>query len=218
MTERQIKALNTLFAATTEVMEAFAPEDVSATQRREALSRMIENFLLSASSPSNGFVYNEVPKSSVSLNASIDNNSFSRDQTLQKTFSGQEPCPDSEAHVNSSSSEKIETRYAISPILMEDGYCFKRLKLEEDRDNNTRYPYIVIIGESSGSFTIEELLDNYQNQPEEFKRTFPEMVVEISQQGKSLNEATKLVTIEPGTVVKDGKNWKITKRVKVIYE
>ena len=45
MNERQTKALNDLYMATVEVLNAFAPEMVTAEMRRETVARMLDNFL-----------------------------------------------------------------------------------------------------------------------------------------------------------------------------
>lgn len=210
MNDRQIKALNSLYAATIEVMEAFAPENVGAQQRREALSRMLENFLISAASPLEGITEPVVPTHvNLGIANPIQNTSPVENKNEEDSIIEQpKPSPSVE--------EERETRYAISPVFLNGDYFFKRMKPKEDIDSNSTYPYEVIIGMSSGEFSVQAPLEEFGN--EEFGRCFPERVIEVIDNGKTKSESSRIVTVDKGEVIKDGKNWKIIKRAKVKYE
>lgn len=225
MNERQIKALNTLYAATIEVMEAFAPENVGEAQRREALSRMIENFLITASSPQEGIVYSDIPRGGLSeariarqepqytepVGSQTPSDTASEGKTAATTAQ-----PDVEVKPAVQTAKEEEIRFAVSPIAIDNDYYFKRLKQSEDLDGSTSYPYQLQISDDKGTFTIDTLLEDYGQ--EEYRKTFPEMVVELVAGDVASTEAKKLVTVSKGEVVKDGKSWKVIKRVKVRKE
>ena len=195
MNERQMKAINNLYAATMEIMEAFAPETVIADQRREALSRIIENFLITASSPNEGIVYQEIPH-------------ISTPSALQPEVV---PEPMTPAQDIQTSVPELETRFAVQPLRIDDDWQFKRPKAKKDCDKSTVYPYILQLGENEGIFSIECLISQIN------KDALPEMVVETVSGEAAI--ATKIVTVRPGKLVKDGKvAWKITQRVGIAYE
>ncbi|MDE6754198.1 MAG: hypothetical protein K2J82_06270 [Muribaculaceae bacterium] len=191
-------------------MEAFAPENIGAQQRREALSRMLENFLISAASPYGGITEPIVPSSGNIGISTPPQNLSNIEPTIEKTLIKEqtEPSPLRE--------EEREIRYALSPVFLNGDYSFKRMKTKEDLDSISSYPYEVSIGETSGEFSVQATLDEFGN--EEFGKSFPERVIEVINNGKSRTEASRMVTVEKGGIVKDGKNWKIIKRAKVKYE
>ena len=213
MNDSQIKALNTLYAATIEVMEAFAPEKVGSYQRREALARMLENFLISASFPDQGIVSQPIPQSDCLYKKTEDQSEEWINSKESVSYSGEViTSPLSESVFN----DEENKRYALIPIAIDNDYCFKRLKYKEDRDENVTYPYIIILNGDRGVFEVEASLSDFNE--EDLKRTFPERVIEKVQSGNA-DFPSKIVTVSRGELIKDGKSsWKVTKRAKVKYE
>ncbi len=213
MTDRQIKALNTLYAATIEVMEAFAPENVGAVERREALSRMIENFLITASSPNEGIVYSEMPRNSVGIVGEGAENIRGSISERHEAVAQTDTIPVSPGKAKKK--EDANFRYAVGPVYLNGDFVFKRVKQKEDKDSDTVYPYELYIEDTNGTFKIDAPLADYGE--EEYKRTFPEMVVELVSGDTPRSEATCLKTVVEGEIEKEGKSWKVTKRAKVTY-
>lgn len=217
MTERQIKALNSLFIATTEVMEAFEHEEASLRNRRESLTRMIENFLISASQPNAGFTYGEVPNFTGEITRDVEENLPISTPKSEKGISGVDSRgPESAVSNTPSNPQDFETRYAIQPILVDNSYCFKRIKTEEDKDSNSIYLYKIQLNGDKGFFSIDQLPQGVGD--EDIRKLFPELVVEIMAGSTPISGASNIKTVEKGEVQKDGKSWKITKRVKIHCE
>ena len=216
MNDRQIKALNSLYAATIEVLEAFAPECVGADQRREALSRMIENFLISASCSDQGIVYTETPRSVFITNTGNENgNKYSESKSAYNINSENKTSAIATSLVNTLEQENdAEVRYVISPVSKGNDFCFIRLKLKEDCDEHTEYPYKIFLRGETAEYEVTANLSAYSR--DEINKIFPDQVVERIEV-ESSQTPTKLVTISRGELAKDGRMWKVQKRAQIKY-
>ena len=227
MNDRQIKALNSLYAATIEVLEAFAPETVGADQRREALSRMIENFLISASSPDQGIIMPQMPKADNAAYAprpmeAQTEQAYGSAQT--RTSAEENPQPASvstapPAPVSAPPSFEIkEQRYATIPVMEENTTLFKRLKSQEGQEPDEYYPYVLQLGDEEGLFSVVADFSTFPVENITDVR-FPETVVTFIPDKTMPADAHAITTVEPGKVKKYGKkSWQIIKPAKVKYE
>lgn len=209
MNERQIKALNSLYAATIEVMEAFAPETVDADKRREALSRMIENFLISASMPDQGIIMPEIPK------VGDPSNNFKHESVRNSGEDIQIFKPATPSSHKEDGFEVLETRYATRPQNYDGLIIFKQPKTK-DTIFEEYCPYVLDLGEDQGDFLVEARIEEI---PTDFSMSerFPDSAV------KFLNEPTRdhtrIITVEKGILKRlEKKKWEILKPAKVKYE
>lgn len=210
MNERQIKALNNLYVATVEVMNAFAPEMVTAEMRRETLARVLDNFLSGMSETRGSGVENP------GLPIATDGNSGKTEGgNTVITGPSDPPVPlKSDSQIT-----KGEERYTTVP----KNHGFKTLKKEEDKaeilnsDPETIFFYKFYITGDTGKYEIAPL---DENQVKEFFARGSELLEGVAEvvPGSEKPENTKRIqTVELGEVVKDGRTWKVVRPVKIKY-
>lgn len=219
MNERQTKALNDLYMATVEVLNAFAPEMVTAEMRRETVARMLDNFLSGMYAGGN----------------TTGGNSGGGNRPDEPK--GNEPQPDKDPDKKSDVEDIItdpeppkppiqpepkpegEVRYAQAPV----GGAFKRLKDADARaeilqsDPEAVFFYKFYITDESGCFEISPL-DGMQ--VKELIARASELldgVAEVVPESEKADTATRVVTVQRGEVVKNGRSWEITRPARIKY-
>lgn len=227
MTERQIKALNQLYAATIEVMEAFQPETVTSRQKKEALVKLLENFLITESQKSS-YSCNDISEDknvgiSKELNVAVPSPppAVIADEQLpgetskpnSDTSDIETPSPTNNDSDTDSKDQKI--CYAINTLLLDGSRKFKRVTSKDNVKLGTTYPFVLTLGNSIGTFRVECDLEFAKSNS---LNIFLDNVVKIAEGSKSIDEGSSVVTTTPGEVIKEGKMWKITKPAIIAYE
>lgn len=224
MTERQIKALNNLYMATIEVMEAFAPEMVDANMRRETVARMLENFLMGAANVSGG------------VNVPVHNKVGHTTSIADSCTDSEKPdSPDEKKEENKTEDLNVaqkdldvadaDIRFAESPV---EG-AFRRPKTEEDKEAAIgraiseglpapRYNYrLYVVDGVKGSFELikaDKEAIKAMNSDNDILAGATELVPD----SVAVSEASSVVTVERGEIVKDGKRWRIVRPAKIRYQ
>ena len=204
MTNRQITALNNLYAATVEVMQAFNPQMVDSQMRNQVLAGMIDNFMRGMSVCAQSTPAGETDDQ-------VEDLQFAKDppkqEGYQTTFT---PPTDSSDPLNCESSPTgvnmvEEVRYGVKPTFVDDEWLFKRIKLKEDCDSGETFYYELNITGDSGTFRLNtatatpEVLDS---------SLIPETIVKV-EGSASRTSATSVSNVKPGRVVKERKSWKV---------
>lgn len=214
MNERQTKALNNLYMATVEVLNAFAPEMVTAEMRRETVARMLDNFL---SGMNAGGTITGGNTGSNKPVGTKDNNPQPDKDSIKKSDNDTDNYP---ILVNPLPPQpEGEVRYAQAPV----GAAFKRLKDADARaeilqsDPETVFFYKFYITDESGCFEIAPL-DGMQ--VKELIARASELldgVAEVVPESEKADTATRVVTVQRGEVVKNGRSWEITRPARIKY-
>lgn len=215
MTEQQRKALNALFTATLQVKEAFMQETVTYDERREALSRMLENFLITASMPQEGFIIPEVPR--IHPNNSIETENLSSGTITSTSVEEVKSDASNKEFIEGTNStvEKIliegEKKFGINPVSINGKYAFKKLYVDEERDLDTKYPFVLKIDSNKGNFYIETDISDFNSI--QFKEEVSSFISSSNAEG-----ASKVTTVEPGIVDKIDRIWVIVKPAILKYQ
>lgn len=208
MNERQTKALNDLYMATVEVLNAFAPEMVTAEMRRETVARMLDNFLSGMNAGGN--------------NTGGNTGGGNRPDEPKRPEPQPGPKPDPEPGPKPKPEPpqpEGEVRYAQAPV----GAAFKRLKDADARaeilqsDPEAVFFYKFYITDESGCFEIAPL-DGMQ--VKELIARASELldgVAEVVPESEKADSATHVVTVQRGEVVKNGRSWEITRPARIKY-
>lgn len=208
MNERQTKALNDLYMATVEVLNAFAPEMVTAEMRRETVARMLDNFLSGMYAGGN--------------TTGGNSGGGNRPDEPKRPEPQPGPKPDPEPGPKPKPEPpqpEGEVRYAQAPV----GAAFKRLKDADARaeilqsDPEAVFFYKFYITDESGCFEISPL-DGMQ--VKELIARASELldgVAEVVPESEKANTATRVVTVQRGEVVKNGRSWEITRPARIKY-
>lgn len=216
MNERQTKALNDLYMATVEVLNAFAPEMVTAEMRRETVARMLDNFLSGMYAGGN--------------TTGGNSGGGNRPDEPKRPEPQPGPKPDSEPGLKPDPEPgpkpkpeppqpEGEVRYAQAPV----GGAFKRLKDADARaeilqsDPEAVFFYKFYITDESGCFEISPL-DGMQ--VKELIARASELldgVAEVVPESEKADTATRVVTVKRGEVVKNGRSWEITRPARIKY-
>lgn len=208
MNERQTKALNDLYMATVEVLNAFAPEMVTAEMRRETVARMLDNFLSDMYAGGN--------------TTGGNSGGGNRPDEPKRPEPQPGPKPDPEPGPKPKPEPpqpEGEVRYAQAPV----GAAFKRLKDADARaeilqsDPEAVFFYKFYITDESGCFEIAPL-DGMQ--VKELIARASELldgVAEVVPESEKADTATRVVTVQRGEVVKNGRSWEITRPARIKY-
>ena len=208
MNERQTKALNDLYMATVEVLNAFAPEMVTAEMRRETVARMLDNFLSGMYAGGN--------------TTGGNSGGGNRPDEPKRPEPQPGPKPDPEPGPKPKPEPpqpEGEVRYAQAPV----GGAFKRLKDADARaeilqsDPEAVFFYKFYITDESGCFEISPL-DGMQ--VKELIARASELldgVAEVVPESEKADTATRVVTVKRGEVVKNGRSWEITRPARIKY-
>lgn len=208
MNERQTKALNDLYMATVEVLNAFAPEMVTAEMRRETVARMLDNFLSGMYAGGN--------------TTGGNSGGGNRPDEPKRPEPQPGPKPDPEPGPKPKPEPpqpEGEVRYAQAPV----GGAFKRLKDADARaeilqsDPEAVFFYKFYITDESGCFEIAPL-DGMQ--VKELIARASELldgVAEVVPESEKADTATRVVTVQRGEVVKNGRSWEITRPARIKY-
>lgn len=208
MNERQTKALNDLYMATVEVLNAFAPEMVTAEMRRETVARMLDNFLSGMYAGGN--------------TTGGNSGGGNRPDEPKRPEPQPGPKPDPEPGPKPKPEPpqpEGEVRYAQAPV----GAAFKRLKDADARaeilqsDPEAVFFYKFYITDESGCFEIAPL-DGMQ--VKELIARASELldgVAEVVPESEKADTATRVVTVQRGEVVKNGRSWEITRPARIKY-
>lgn len=222
MNERQTKALNDLYMATVEVLNAFAPEMVTAEMRRETVARMLDNFLSGMNAGGNVTGGNSGGGNRPDETKRPDTKSGSDSDNKRDDDTGNDPIlvdPVPKPELKSEPKPEGEVRYAQTPI----GGAFKRLKDADARaeilqsDPEAVFFYKFYITDESGCFEISPL-DGMQ--VKELIARASELldgVAEVVPESEKADTATRVVTVQRGEVVKNGRSWEITRPARIKY-
>lgn len=217
MNERQIRALNNLYAATVEVMNAFAPEMVTAEMRRETVARMLDNFLSGM---------NDTRRDTSEDTRKNNQHGESEDPMRPASEPGNDP--DEKQPIKDPnppfepSVEHIhdgEVRYAIGPV----GGVFKRLKDADAKaellqsDPETVFFYKFYISGERGAFEIAPLEDKQFKELVARSSELLEGVTEVIAESEKAENASRVITVQQGEVVKNGRAWEITQPARIKY-
>lgn len=215
MTEQQRKALNSLFMAILQVKEAFMPETVTYDERREALSRMLENFLITASMPQEGFIIPEIPRVNLSNSKESEINTPDSISSISKDDGSLKESNNEDMDKIQSNDEEIniegEKKFGVNPYLNSDKCAFKRLVPDEERDLETKYPFVFIVNSKKGNFFVETDISDFNSI--ELKEKFSKFIPSANSEGASM-----VTTVEPGIVEKTDKIWVVIKPALLKYQ
>ncbi len=208
MNERQTKALNDLYMATVEVLNAFAPEMVTAEMRRETVARMLDNFLSGMNA--GGTI----------MGGNTGGGNRPDEPKRPEPQPGPKPDPEPGPKPKPEPPQpEGEVRYAQAPV----GAAFKRLKDADARaeilqsDPEAVFFYKFYITDESGCFEIAPL-DGMQ--VKELIARASELldgVAEVVPESEKADTATRVVTVQRGEVVKNGRSWEITRPARIKY-
>lgn len=208
MNERQTKALNDLYMATVEVLNAFAPEMVTAEMRRETVARMLDNFLSGMYAGGN------------TTGGNRGGGNRPDEPKRPEPQPGPKPNPEPGPKPKPEPPQpEGEVRYAQAPV----GGAFKRLKDADARaeilqsDPEAVFFYKFYITDESGCFEISPL-DGMQ--VKELIARASELldgVAEVVPESEKADTATRVVTVQRGEVVKNGRSWEITRPARIKY-
>lgn len=223
MTDRQIVALNNLYAATIEVMEAFQSESVDSEMRKKKIACLLENFLMGSTTNLN-IVTNQASiqtgsTGSIPFTDSSQNQvqNVSQDVNVDTQQESRSVSAPAEPYVSLVKPEVTTgIRYSEGPKKVGDDWVFKRLKEKGQDDAMSNYYYGITLGGETATF---EFLQRYSDIVSiNMDEILPPKVAVMASGSVNKENAVEVVTLEPGKLVKDGKSWKVIKPVIVLFK
>lgn len=219
MTNRQIVALNNLYAATIEVMEAFQSESVDFEMRKKKIACLLENFLMGSTTivdvaPSQEPIHTVCSNENMN-SVTQQNQEPNLSQEVETSNQPTQPADDSYVSVVKAEGN-TGIRYSVSPKKSDDNWVFKRLSDKSQDDKQDGYFYKINLEGDTGTFEFMHR-DSDINKIN-FDEIMPPKVVAVASGSVKRENAVEIVTIESGRLVKDGKSWRVTKPVTVQFK
>jgi len=216
MTDRQIAALNNLYAATIEVMEVFGA-DVNSDMRKSKIACLLENFLVGAA-PVAGSMQrknNTDLQSDGDCNSSELSNPKERPSIIEDNDSPTKGYDEEKVSVTVSYNVTDHVvRYSERPKKIDSGeWGFKRLKEPEDEELG-KFFYRMEIKEDIASYNIISRSIEGCN----LEELIPEKIVKTAPGSVNMDQAKEAVPIEDGILRKDGKSWKVVKAAIALFK
>lgn len=212
MTERQLTALNNLYAATIEVLQAFSPQMVDQNMRNQALAGVIDNFMRNMACACTQTIGDDSSECSIkpvvrSEDEQIIENSLNSEliQTEVATINPEDNIRNVSGIGVADESKNEEKRYGTRPTFEDDSWFFKRIKQKDNCDPLECYYYEMIICGEYGTFKLNPETAN----PSVLDATLiPESIIKV-EGGVAKNIATSVSNIRAGRIVKEKKSWKV---------